>query len=197
MRDDMIVKFLFQFPSNGKAYPKAGWNMNVKLQTQTVSIPFKRESLSKVVNVVVPLKPFLFQFPSNGKAYPKFAGTENFRKYITNGFHSLQTGKPIQSSLGYSALFWQLSFQFPSNGKAYPKDVSTRSKIFQIVFQFPSNGKAYPKDGGKEKRARQNILVSIPFKRESLSKAFLRFSLFTSPMFQFPSNGKAYPKFRL
>ena len=40
---------------------------------QFVSIPFKREGISKVTQktVMKTLKKIAFQFPSNGKAYPK------------------------------------------------------------------------------------------------------------------------------
>ena len=136
----------------------------------------------------------------------------------TNGFNSLQTGKPIQSRwwLG-SAPTPKPSFQFPSNGKAYPKsDLAERSDV--LKFQFPSNGKAYPKYNNGVLDSDE---VSIPFKRESLSKVLSRLSnrqpnidgvsipfkreslskdgysdIYYSAKgeFQFPSNGKAYPK---
>ena len=139
-------------------------------------------------------------------------------------------------------------FQFPSNGKAYPKTLtpSARLKKKKPMFQFPSNGKAYPKFSVIEMRRRLMFCVSIPFKRESVSKVkdirdvirtqvcfnslqtgkriqrlYLkmrtiscimasfnslqtgkRIQSITSTstvgddgaMFQFPSNGKAYPK---
>ena len=63
-----------------------------------VSIPFKRESVSKDNTPDGPGEDddHLFQFPSNGKAYPKKT----------------------------DAIYLPISvkkFQFPSNGKAYPK----------------------------------------------------------------------------
>ena len=88
----------------------------------------------------------LFQFPSNGKAYPKcstiFSMEENMKK-----------------------------FQFPSNGKAYPKisKMENIAILFQM-FQFPSNGKAYPKCKGHRTKDGRAYCVSIPFKRESISK---------------------------
>ena len=111
-------------------------------------------------------------------------------------FNSLQTGKPIQRVYRHPALNPYCVFQFPSNGKAYPKQ-STRTSVAPSLslFQFPSNGKAYPKcifftqtqleeryrfnslQTGKpiqscsdSKKGRSAIKVSIPFKRESLSK---------------------------
>ena len=113
-----------------------------------VSIPFKRESISKVKRRN---KQWIFwkefQFPSNGKAYPKFYRSTN-RQFYGNRW-----------------------FQFPSNGKAYPKirnwnEVNPRRK----KFQFPSNGKPYPKRKLFQHQSWRSRHVSIPFKRESISK---------------------------
>ena len=95
--------------------------MMVHLQ---VSIPFKRESVSKglISIALVALLGMMFQFPSNGKAYPKLL------------------------IKGSSNSFRQLTFQFPSNGKAYPKCFNQEVGQAQAKFQFPSNGKAYPKN---------------------------------------------------
>ena len=61
-------------------------------------------------------------------------------------------------------------FQFPSNGKAYPKlFIGTEPIAAGKAFQFPSNGKAYPKKG-RGRTAATAVKVSIPFKRESVSK---------------------------
>ena len=111
-----------------------------------VSIPFKRESVSKVLSLPTP-----------------------FHTSKCTGFNSLQTGKCIQSiftmkdnvgafvSIPFKREsvskvksivhpFPPTSFQFPSNGKVYPKN---RSYTFAVwlrgKFQFPSNGKVYPK----------------------------------------------------
>ena len=115
----------------------------------SVSIPFKRESLSKVIIQVHRLRYLArFQFPSNGKAYPKF--------------------KQIQKAQGNLDAF---EFQFPSNGKAYPKTSSRLRTRSASKFPFPSNGKAYPKNKRITPIWRWHYIVSIPFKRESLSKA--------------------------
>ena len=61
-----------------------------------VSIPFKRESVSKGYGNSAGCEPvLLFQFPSNGKVYPK-----------TNPMRVIAPDP---------------GFQFPSNGKVYPK----------------------------------------------------------------------------
>ncbi|MDE0084556.1 MAG: hypothetical protein OXU23_02520, partial [Candidatus Poribacteria bacterium] len=64
---------------------------------------------------------------------------------------------------------WSRWFQFPSNGKAYPKYKFDNPSYILYKFQFPSNGKAYPKKGGWINSDRC-CYVSIPFKRESVSK---------------------------
>ena len=135
----------FQFPSNGKAYPKL-LGVLLAMRLQKVSIPFKRESVSKgrqvrqsfsPEEVSIPfkresvskdgtrdgipgVKVTSFQFPSNGKAYPKL------RRYRS------------ETSPAHA-------FQFPSNGKAYPKWEKDLKDHGPYPFQFPSNGKAYPK----------------------------------------------------
>ena len=61
-----------------------------------VSIPFKRESVSKESeHAIAAMRCDAFQFPSNGKVYPKAA---NYGKGINPdaSFNSLQTGKCIQ-----------------------------------------------------------------------------------------------------
>ena len=183
----------FQFPSNGKAYPKIG------------------------VGAGMP-PPNLFQFPSNGKAYPKLLVVIGIATLTPTSFNSLQTGKRIQSSgrqlfRGYRVFQFpsngkaypkiskklrdsgiSIQFQFPSNGKAYPKSKTSMSVYcFRLTFQFPSNGKAYPKSHSAQERlllaksfnslqtgkriqskptawSGRNKNVSIPFKRESVSK---------------------------
>ena len=113
---------MFQFPSNGKAYPKAGEKLH---GPQTITV---------------------FQFPSNGKAYPKkdiIVGVE----VKQNSFNSLQTGKRIQSRVIVCAcdgavLLVSIPFKRESVSK-----VNFDGTIVEWLdmFQFPSNGKAYPK----------------------------------------------------
>ena len=114
-----------------------------------VSIPFKRESVSKVDTPVDAERHFgqKFQFPSNGKAYPKCLNTDLSIESASPGFNSLQTGKRIQSLYRmHDTRPWDQEFQFPSNGKAYPKAIKVfYAHVVNQKFQFPSNGKAYPK----------------------------------------------------
>ena len=138
--------------------------------TEKVSIPFKRESVSKgrgyrspvvVMQVSIPFKresvskddtkrigqhtdTGKFQFPSNGKAYPKFCfGFTGLTRFLVSIPFKRESVSKAHRDVVLVTIDW---FQFPSNGKAYPKHlyigVSTMSNK---VFQFPSNGKAYPK----------------------------------------------------
>ena len=63
-------------------------------------------------------------------------------------------------------------FQFPSNGKVYPKATLEEIHCFYLNgFQFPSNGKVYPKSQDEGfSYPYSTLYVSIPFKRESVSK---------------------------
>ena len=127
MADSRLLTAMTQFPSNGKAYPKQYGNSLVSAVAQSfnslqtgkriqrkwcpsslrprfpyVSIPFKRESVSKGIGMATVVDSGTkFQFPSNGKAYPKLIC--------------------IRESKGT-----RLMFQFPSNGKAYPKENTRR-----------------------------------------------------------------------
>ena len=139
--------------------------------TDFVSIPFKRESVSKefirdekldlIDEVSIPFK---------RESVSKESITFILTGYIKS-FNSLQTGKRIQRSpVGVLNIISKL-FQFPSNGKAYPKTTPpTVTEVGYYAFQFPSNGKAYPK--WTTRPSQSSIIVSIPFKRESVSKDY-------------------------
>ena len=194
----------FQFPSNGKAYPKS-------------TLPATNTSLGNQA----------FQFPSNGKAYPK-VGIYLTQRDSMRSFNSLQTGKPIQShNRNCDIAIKACLFQFPSNGKAYPKyfESFNNHATADVRFNSLQTGKPIQSPAWHEcqiygrtcvsipfKREslskvrivrsigwRLNPLVSIPFKRESLSKdkRGIKNSTAEIQAFQFPSNGKAYPKKRV
>ena len=110
----------FQFPSNGKAYPKDQKAVNAQ-ETANVSIPFKRESVSQ------------------GNA-TKLNKEEGPKVSIPFKRESVSQERFARDVAGPHM------FQFPSNGKAYPKEkVFVASTVHTHLFQFPSNGKAYPK----------------------------------------------------
>ena len=144
--EQLRLAYPFQFPSNGKAYPK-GERARKPSAPNKVSIPFKRESISKVLTTLV---------------------TKSSHK---KGFNSLQTGKHIQ----------RLMMKPHIEGQAGRFNSLQTGKHIQSI-QAEWAGSAGP-------------WVSIPFKRESISKVMIcKQSASVSCWFQFPSNGKAYPK---
>ena len=80
-----------------------------------VSIPFKRERVAKVLAALDKANKEVFQFPSNGKAYPKIRRARLWRSH------------------------WK--FQFPSNGKAYPKPNMDVHQFFGMGFNSLQTGK--------------------------------------------------------
>ena len=109
----------------GKRIQRWSWKHISSLATGRVSIPFKRESGSKVGRKVHQDrrsgKYFVFNSPSSGKADPK-------------------------SSKVWSNILTKKVFQFPSSGKADPKKISHQdNEAVLLEFQFPSSGKADPK----------------------------------------------------
>ena len=135
----------FQFPSNGKPYPKTTQS-KIPSTSPRVSIPFKRETISKDISstsvdradiVSIPFKRetiskvglpvgftgsvFMFQFPSNGKPYPKdcleIAVSRSF--CVSIPFKRETISKVNQRMRKYHTR--RMQFQFPSNGKPYPK----------------------------------------------------------------------------
>ena len=120
-----------------------------------VSIPFKRESASKVE------KP----------AYCCFL-------LCSTGFNSLQTGKCIERETYAEAdQRGDTMFQFPSNGKVHRKnydDIANDTcglviRIVSIPFKRESASKVHAST--RRQSTAKVIIVSIPFKRESASKA--------------------------
>ena len=148
---------MFQFPSNGKAYPK--WTMDFD--------EFCREDR--------------FQFPSNGKAYPKPQSYQKNPQKIS--FNSLQTGRHIQSCCCRFNLWYCCgSFQFPSNGKAYPKWANRQSASICWRVSIPFKREGISKAMQRIQLWFKTVQVSIPFKREGISKGIqLRYSAYVWP----------------
>ena len=128
-----------------------------KRQRYDVSIPFEWESVSKAIRPHrYAFRLFRFRFLSSGKVSPKF---DKRRKALE-----------------------VVRFRFPSSGKVYPKaltDTYYRYPYESVnAFRFPSSGKVSPKQavGLSPELLEQN--VSIPFKRESVSKGILHLLLF-------------------
>ena len=164
-----------------------------------VSIPFKRESVSKGSLSRHPKSLRLSSFNSlqTGKCIQSFE--RNYAVAVETRFNSLQTGKCIQrtkSSLGSVLRLTPIRFNSLQTGKCIQRLLQYRptksaTKRFnslqtgkciqrdhgtdwicseRVEFQFPSNGKVYPKGKRERSFTRKRRRVSIPFKRESVSK---------------------------
>ena len=114
----------------------------------------------------------MFQFPSNGESVSKADQHIEQKDEIGNiSFNSLQTGKRIQR---------KQIFLLEQSGISSFNSLQTGKRIqsMRIIFPICIVG-----------------LVSIPFKRESVSKGLKTDQERQQVLeFQFPSNGKAYPK---
>ena len=110
-----------------------------------VSIPFQRESLSKARYWYQSSWRHPFPFPSNGKVYPKTEYPLSLK--YQQCFHSLPTGKHIQSMSAAMSHIAFLSFHSLPTGKHIQRISNSRHRValFLFWFPFPSNGKAYPK----------------------------------------------------
>ena len=93
---------------------------------------------------------------------------------MANGFHSLQTGECIQGEFGEITDEFANKFRFPSSGKVSPKVFRPSTQLRRRWrFRFPSTGKVSP----KEELVGTLTLMAIKFR--------------------FPSNGKVSPKLSL
>ena len=185
---------MFPFPSNGKVYPKKSFLNNTEMNS--VSIPFKRESLSKDYGtsaksayyrkVSIPFKRESLSKDSEGEFGPHQAITvsipfkreslskerdRNYRHAKDGRFHSLQTGKSIQSEMRINAQGTKPCFHSLQTGK------SIQSRLMMILGEQPLSLSFHSLQTGKsiqsvvrESSHSSMAVVSIPFKRESLSK---------------------------
>ena len=189
----------FQFPSNGKVYPKRGAGRG-RGTAGKVSIPFKRESVSKasVLNRPHPVESQKFQFPSNGKVYPKFHQYAEKRNTVefqfpSNGkvypktmkgtrplsnpesFNSLQTGKCIQRTICNDCVSFVCNVSIPFKRESVSKGKFYGLKLrFTVTVSIPFKRESVSKVSRTRRRIRKQNQVSIPFKRESVSKAVIR-----------------------
>ena len=138
-------EFSFNSLQTGKCIQRRQASFN-KANCNKFQFPSNGKVYSKPAHSFISLDIILFQFPSNGKVYSKQCGRETV-----------------------GAVYRK--FQFPSNGKVYSKLAPhTAFKIFgRYLFQFPSNGKVYSKEATRGD-FRDEVFVSIPFKRESVFK---------------------------
>ena len=191
---------MFQFPSNGKAYHKmnlfaqpchAIWisfnslqtgkritrffpYSNTKRRWQKVSIPFKRESVSQAGRRADD-NPHLrhVSIPFKRESVSQEARGNDRDVTVTSCFNSLQTGKRITSKIIHLSIFADLMFQFPSNGKAYHKqpNVPTPTRCHRKVVSIPFKRESVSQEKLTAHHSlKKGDFVSIPFKRESVSQ---------------------------
>ena len=135
---------MFQFPSNGKAYPKT--NSLIFKNFISVSIPFKRESVSKGPDETEEEETDeSFNSLQTGKRIQSSELNEVQRAAV-DSFNSLQTGKRIQRfSQSVSQFLSHSCFNSLQTGKRIQRIIVVAGDNADAGFQFPSNGKAYPK----------------------------------------------------
>ena len=216
----------FQFPSNGKVHRKLHSPRRSQRQKR-VSIPFKRESASKVRKKLFPATSIRYRAKTcfnslqTGKCIEsKYCFMHEVPHIVvfqfpSNGkvhrksekvvfrtiqlcFNSLQTGKCIKRKPSNRLQRPAILFQFPSNGKVHRKMAALEARGIQFErFQFPSNGKVHRKGIHLPRETRKRD-VSIPFKRESASKV-RRMCAPTPGSFCFNSlqNGKVHRKWKI
>ena len=183
----------FQFPSNGKAYPKKIKTLEAKEQIR-FQFPSNGKAYPKKAWALLRMSELWFQFPSNGKAYPKC--TRGHRWEHLQGFNSLQTGKPIQRLPASVLKMISSSFNSLQTGKPIQSQRFNAIVLSDIKrFNSLQTGKPIQSWWHSCKLTAWKAQVSIPFKRESLSKGITDSGeVEYLAGFQFPSNGKAYPK---
>ena len=100
-----------------------------------VSIPFKRESVSKAGRDVV------------------------YHLSGPQSFNSLQTGKRIQSFLAQTIMIFK-EVSIPFKRESVSKAIGLANPyLISLSFQFPSNGKAYPKNSVPTSQLQSGWLV--------------------------------------
>ena len=139
----------FQFPPNGKAYPKHTSCIGTGSWMGLFQFPPNGKAYPKRRNMAFyETHGTRFQFPPNGKAYPKASAKRHQEQQRRIGFNSLRTGKHIQSRKKYSSSSRELCFNSLRTGK-HIQSISQSSPRRCIPHQ-----------------------VSIPSERESISKDF-------------------------
>ena len=159
-----LVSIPFKRESVSKVQP-----LTTTFPKSPVSIPFKRESVSKVRVSVIVKETKEVSIPFKRESVSKDCRLMLLATVVPS-FNSLQTGKRIQSTQEMRMRFGRKSFNSLQTGKRIQSLMIGFLSLFAVTFQFPSNGKAYPKG--------QVLNQSCHIELE----------------FQFPSNGKAYPK---
>ena len=165
-------------------------------ENSKVSIPFKRETSSKLGGVQsFPLERWFcfnslqagnffqttltirssramisFQFPSSGKLLPNVNIDALELTLVPQSFNSLQAGNFFQTTLTIRSSRAMISFQFPSSGKLLPNRLLRRTKKKStLCFNSLQAGNFFQTQHHRIPY-QQWSRVSIPFKRETSSK---------------------------
>ena len=145
------------------------------VEKNSVSIPFKRESGSKGQPTLLTVKwhSTCFNSLQTGKRIQSGIARRKSSASIS-GFNSLQTGKRIQricEALHFSES--TLGFNSLQTGKRIQRHPQATSKEITMLISFNSlqTGKRIQSDCGSIPPLSHRHKVSIPFKRESGSKA--------------------------
>ena len=167
------MKECFNSLQTGKTF-QTGCRHTRRIRYLWVSIPFKRERLSK-------------QY---------ILGSQS--RTQCSSFNSLQTGKTFRTRAVMEDLKTSYCMcQFPSNGMGFlnKRFTRTRTSICSIgSFNSLQTGWAF-----RTTLLRANLAtadnVSIPFKRDRLSEPVRNRRVNYSSWFQFPSNGIGFPNY--
>ena len=114
---------VFQFPSNGKVYPKFTGIITLIAGICMVSIPFKREGVSKVIKEEEKrVATLLVSIPFKREGVSKVIRhiDDRWIRHVSIPFKREGVSK-VRDHSDHSNSSKHQRFQFPSNGKVYPK----------------------------------------------------------------------------
>ncbi len=120
----------------------------------TVSIPFERESLFKVVTQLSTRETWacLVSIPFERESLFKEVASEETDEIALESFNSLRAGKSIQSVNELTFEEFTRKFQFPSSGKVYSKELGKeKSKTIVNSFNSLRAGKSIQRSKKREK----------------------------------------------
>ena len=140
----------------------------------TVSIPFKREGVSKVEDTGFHnTEKEKVSIPFKREGVSKEGHPECFIPEVWEEVSIPFKREGVSKDYRYQGGYRLISFNSLQTGRCIQRRIRTRKMTSHSkTFQFPSNGKVYP----KARVSRDHLyigLVSIPFKREGVSKGLV------------------------
>ena len=91
----LAILAMFQFPTNGKAYPKLDGRIRQSSALQQVSIPYEREGISKELRIGTGGYRSLVSIPYEREGISKVIQVLGLEE-VLESFNSLRTGRHIQ-----------------------------------------------------------------------------------------------------